>query len=69
MSNLTNIIQAGLNNPECAFYVGQWFGWLTAIKWVFVITILLWLIRALEIVFVEQGAEWVKKKLFGGKRK
>lgn len=32
MSNLSSIISTGLNNPECAFFVGQMFGQYTSLK-------------------------------------
>lgn len=65
MGNLTTVIQAGLHNPDCAFYTGAFIGQWMAIKWVIIILITLGVAKALDKLAWNPFLTWAKKKIYG----
>jgi len=61
---LTEIIQKGMNNPECAFYVGSFFGNLMAFKWLVTILAIGFIYKAIDKLAWSPLIEWIKKKLY-----
>ena len=59
---LNNTIYAGLNNPECAFFVGQWFGAFTMGKLVFAYLGLLLLYKFIDKLAIEPLINKLKNK-------
>lgn len=66
-SNLTEIITAGLNNPECAFYVGAFTGQFMALRYLIVVLIIFFVFKIIEKLAFEPFISWVKNKVRGGK--
>ena len=66
MSNttgLSEILYAGLNNPECAFFTGQMFGLLTAIRYLFALMAIYFLFKIIDKLAFEPFIIWFKKKV------
>jgi len=63
LSNLSQIMNAGMNNPDCSFWVGMSFGQISGMKLVFAFIIggLLW--KALDTLLLEPGIAYIKSKL------
>ena len=64
---IADTIRTGLNNPDCAFYVGQWFGMWLALKFFIFFAVAYYLFRLLDKVMLEPAAEWTKNKIFNRK--
>lgn len=67
LSNLTSIIQTGMNNPDCSFWVGMSVAQISGIKLVFAFIIggILW--KAIDTIFIDPGIKFIKSKLSGEK--
>ena len=61
---LNETIMNGLNNPECAFYVGSFLGGLLAVKWVIVALIFIYVSKVIDKLAFEPFLNWIKKKIY-----
>jgi len=61
---LADTISTGLNNPECAFYVGAFAGMGMIIKWLFALWILFLITKAFEKLAWEPLLNWIKTKIY-----
>ena len=61
---LSETISKGLNNPECAFFVGQFMGQATIVKTIFMITLIYFIIKATDKIALEPFLEFIKKKIY-----
>jgi len=62
LTNLSQIINAGMSNPECSFWVGMSIGQISGIKLVFAFIIggILW--KAIDTLLLEPGIAFIKSK-------
>lgn len=51
MSNFSEILVAGLNNPDCSFWVGTFIGQITTVKLIFVLGGLMLLYKLIDKMF------------------
>lgn len=63
-TTIADIIQTGMNNPDCAFFVGQFFGQFLGIKIFFYLVIFGIFFRMADKMAFEPFAEWVKRKVW-----
>ena len=59
---LGEIITTGLNNPECAFFVGQTFGTFLVFKIAIGLAIINWIYKAMDVLAFEPFINWIKKR-------
>jgi len=64
VENLTTIIQAGLNDPNCAFYTGALVGGALYLKVGFYIFVGYMIIKAVDKLAWEPFLSWMKVKLW-----
>jgi len=62
ISNLSQIMNAGMSNPECSFWVGMSIGQISGVKLVFAFIIggLLW--KAIDTLCLEPVIAFIKSK-------
>lgn len=61
---LNEIISTGLNNPDCAFFVGQWLGGWLSMKMVMYLVVAYWIMKSIDKLALEPIIDFVKSKLF-----
>lgn len=59
---LSEIINAGLNNPDCSFYVGMSVGQFSGIKTMFLLGLLYITMKFVEGLAVTPLLVWIKSK-------
>jgi hypothetical protein len=59
---LNEIIEAGMNNPECSLFVGATYGQLITVQNVAIILMVYALFKVVNKLALEPLVEWVKKK-------
>ena len=64
--SLTEIITTGMNNPDCAFFVGSFYGQVMTMKGIITLMGLLLIFKILDKLVIEPCLEWIKK---GGKKR
>lgn len=69
MSNLTTIIQAGLDNPDCAFYTGQALGQFRILQIMLLFFAASFVFKALDKLAIEPILSKLKEWIYGGKPK
>jgi len=57
------IINNGINNPECAFFVGMWVGKFIMLKIMFGMVVGYGVIKIINALALEPLLNWIKKKL------
>lgn len=62
---IADTILKGMNNPDCAFYVGKWLGGYESIRIVIVILILLLIYKAIDKLAFEPMLNWITNKFRG----
>jgi len=65
---LTETIQTGLNNPECAFFVGKMAGEAMIFNLMAALAIFGFLYKAVDKLAFEPAVAWLKKKIYRGKK-
>lgn len=60
---LADIITTGLNNPDCAFFVGQTFGISQAFGMVVFIAVFGTVYKLIDKLALEPLIEWIRKKI------
>ena len=66
---LGEIIKAGLNDPNCAFFVGNFLGMAIALRWIVVLVFIYWIFSAANKLAFEPFIGWVKNKIYNKKLK
>lgn len=61
---LNETIAAGLNNPECSFYVGAFLGQAMFGKLLIYAGVIYIIVKSLDKLAIEPFIAWVKKKFF-----
>ena len=61
---LAETITAGVNNPECAFFVGHWMGEFMTTRLVFFLLLILFVAKLFEQMLFLPTIEWIKGKVF-----
>ena len=59
---LNETIQAGLNNPDCAFFVGSWTGSFLSFKYLIAVFVIYGVMKALGRLALEPLIAYVKTK-------
>lgn len=59
---LSATIEAGLNNPDCAFFVGSFFGTAYIVKLMLYIACIYWVIKAVDKLALEPVIDYIKRK-------
>ena len=62
---LNETIMTGLNNPDCAFYVGAFAGQMFVVRWLFFLLIVYVLLKAVDKLALEPLLKYLKIKFFG----
>ena len=71
MNNLTNFtdnIVTGLNNPDCSFWVGATTGQYLTIKLLLILAVFTFLFELIDKLVIEQIVKWIKLKVFKKKK-
>lgn len=61
---LTETVAAGLNNPECAFFVGSFIGGYMAIVWLLYMLAAFALFKLIDKLALEPLLNWLKVKIW-----
>lgn len=61
---LGDIIQAGMNNPDCSFFVGQMVGQSLTIKSLLLIALIGFLYKAIDKLAWSPVLDYIKKRLY-----
>lgn len=67
LTNFRNTLEAGINNPECAFFVGNMTGKSMVYIDVAVVLFAIFFFRAADKLIISPLLDWVKNKIYGGK--
>jgi hypothetical protein len=59
---INETILTGLHNPDCAFYVGTFFGQIFVVKWLIFLLIAFAIVKAIDRLALEPILQWIKKK-------
>lgn len=62
-ATLETIISTGLNNPECSFFVGQWFGSIWFASVIMYILAAYILFKIVEKIVIEPLLNYITKKI------
>ena len=65
---LTETITAGMNNPECAFFVGEFTGRMGAVSTIMYVFLMFAVFKFLDKLAFDPFMNWIKKKLPWGKK-
>lgn len=65
---LNETIATGLNNPECAFFIGQMFGASMTFKIIIAIVIIGFLAKAIDRLAWNPLIKWIKDKIYKSKK-
>jgi len=68
LTNFTSMVFNGVNNPDCAFFVGSFMGQFIGFKIIFMVVIGYICLRFIEKLTLIPLLEWLKKKLYGGNK-
>lgn len=71
MTNLTNfsdIIVNGLNNPDCSFYTGAWLGGYVVIKFLGLLLLFTIVFKAIDHLIYNPFLLWLKNKIYRVKK-
>jgi len=60
---LNETIAAGLNNPDCAFFVGNFMGNFLAMRWLFFLAVCYFMFKIIDKLAFEPIVEWMKSKI------
>lgn len=60
---LAETIQTGLNNPECAFFVGSYMGAAWGAKLLFMAYLMYAIAKVLDKIALEPFIAWIKTKM------
>jgi len=60
---LAEIIHTGLENPDCSFFTGAFFGQWLAVKYLALIWLIYVVFKGIDKLAVEPGLEKLKKKI------
>ena len=62
---LSTVISSAINNPDCAFLTGMFFGGMTLFKIAFGFMVVIFLFNALNKLALNPFLDWIKEKLYG----
>lgn len=63
-TTITDIIKTGMNNPECSFYVGTFFGTIWVFKVIVILFFLFAIFKVIERLAFDPFVEWLKNKIY-----
>jgi hypothetical protein len=62
MMALSEIIRAGMDNPDCSFFLGAFMGQIMVIRWVLAIYFIHIVWKIVDRLALDPFLDWVKKK-------
>ena len=63
IANFTQTIITGMNNPECAFFVGQVTGQNEAVRMLAIVLLAAFIFKLVNKAVIDPIIEWVKQKV------
>lgn len=66
--SLVEVITAGMNNPDCSFFTGAFFGQFIAVRYMLALAVAYFVISAVNKLAFQPILDWIKNKIYGVKK-